>query len=134
MELGFCTYGQIHLLGPSDPYVVSLPQTPRLKKFWNFIMLLDLSCNSWKNEVLFVKIGTRVLQIWHDMSFEPKYTKCSFWVPGTKVNKVFSDFIILYDSSYNSGKKMRSCLWKWKLGLIYVFWTCSSDPIVANEI
>ena len=36
----------IHLLGPSDPNVVSRPQTPSLR-------------DSGKNKVLFVKIGTR---------------------------------------------------------------------------
>ena len=32
--------------------------------FWDFIILFDLSYSSGKNEVLFVKIGTGVLDLW----------------------------------------------------------------------
>ena len=31
--------------------------------FWDFPILLDLSHDSWENEVLFVKIGVRVLDL-----------------------------------------------------------------------
>ena len=34
------------------------------KIFWDFIILLDSSHDSWKNEVLFVNIGARVLDLW----------------------------------------------------------------------
>ena len=40
--------------------------------FWDFIILLDWSHDSWKSEVLFVKIGARVLALWLDTSSEPK--------------------------------------------------------------
>ena len=44
--------------------------------FWDFMVLLDSSHDSWKNEVLFVKIEARALDQWLDKSyargFEPK--------------------------------------------------------------
>ena len=40
--------------------------------FWDFLSLLDLSHDSWKNEVLFVKIKARVLDLWLDTSSSPK--------------------------------------------------------------
>ena len=43
-----------------------------------FIMLLDLSHDSWGNAVLFVKIGVRVLNLWLDMSCGANWPKCSF--------------------------------------------------------
>ena len=46
--------------------------------FLDFIILLDLSHYSGENEVLFVKIGARVLDLWLDMSSGPKWPKCGF--------------------------------------------------------
>ena len=44
--------------------------------FWDFMVLLDSSHDSWKNEVLFVKIEATALDQWLDKSyargFEPK--------------------------------------------------------------
>ena len=37
--------------------------------FWDFMILLDSSHDSWENEILFVKIVARVLDIWLDNSF-----------------------------------------------------------------
>ena len=72
MELGFWTYRLIGLLGPSGPNIVSRHQTPRLRNFLDFMILLDSSNDSGENEVLFVKIGARVPDLWLDMSFGPK--------------------------------------------------------------
>ena len=47
-------FGSIHLLGP-----------PKAKKFLRFH-------NFFYNEVLFVKIGPRVLDLWLDISFGTK--------------------------------------------------------------
>ena len=36
LVVAFRNYGMILLLGPSDPNVVSRPQTPKLQIFWKF--------------------------------------------------------------------------------------------------
>ena len=68
-EQGFCTYGLIYVLGPSGPNVVSIPRTQGQEFFWEFIILLGSSYKSWENEVLFMEIGGRVLNL---------VSKCSF--------------------------------------------------------
>ena len=78
LESGFQTYGLIHLLGPSGPNIVSRPRSQGQDIFWDFMTLLDLSHDFWENVVLFVKIGARVLDLWFDTSFGPKWPKCSF--------------------------------------------------------
>ena len=45
--------------------------------------------HSTENEVLFVKIEARVLELWLDTSSSPNWPKCSFKGPGLKVNKFF---------------------------------------------
>ena len=75
LELWFWTYSWIHTLGPSGLNVVSRPQAPRSIIFLTFQSLLDSSYDSWKNEVLFVNIGARVLELWLDTSPGPKSTK-----------------------------------------------------------
>ena len=55
--------------------------------FSDFIILLDLSYNSGENEVLFLKIGARVLDLWFDTSFGPKWPKSIFSAPDTKVKE-----------------------------------------------
>ena len=50
---------------------------------------MDSSHDSWENEVLFVKIGARVLDLWLDTSSGPKWPKCTFQVPGPKFKKFF---------------------------------------------
>ena len=37
------------------------------------MILLDSYYHSWKNEVSFVNIGARVLDLWLDMSSGPKF-------------------------------------------------------------
>ena len=54
---------QMYFLGPK-------PQGHKI--FWKFIILLDLYNDSWKNEVLFVKIGARVPDLWLNTFFGPK--------------------------------------------------------------
>ena len=49
LELGFCLLCWICFLGPSGPNLVSRQQGQDI--FWDFIILLDLSNDSWKNEV-----------------------------------------------------------------------------------
>ena len=44
------------------------PRSQGQEIFWDFIILLDSSHDSWENEVLFVKIGARVLDVWLDLS------------------------------------------------------------------
>ena len=53
--------------------MVSRPQALKGQKlFLGFITLLDSSHKSGKNEVLFLKIGARVLELWLDTSSGPK--------------------------------------------------------------
>ena len=40
--------------------------------FYDFIILLDLYYDFGESEVLFVKIGTKVLELWLDTSSGPK--------------------------------------------------------------
>ena len=70
--------GWIHLLGPSGPNVVSRSQIPMSRNFLDFMILLNSFHDFWENEVLFVKIGARVLDLWLDLSSGPKWPKYSF--------------------------------------------------------
>ena len=61
LDLGFWTYGFMHLLGPIFPNVVSRPQTPRSRNFLrchNFLEFILWFQRKWD---LFVKTGARVL-------------------------------------------------------------------------
>ena len=50
-----------------------LSPTPQGQEiFWDLMILFDLSYDSEENEVLFVKNGAMVLELWPDKSFEPK--------------------------------------------------------------
>ena len=53
------------------------------------MILLDSSDDFEKNEVLFVKTGVRVLELWLETFSEPKLPKCSFEAPHRKVKKSF---------------------------------------------
>ena len=44
---------------------------------WDFIISIDSSYDFRKNEVLFLKIRARVLELWLDTSSGPKWPKCS---------------------------------------------------------
>ena len=94
------------------------PQTPRSRNFLDNMILLNSSQDSWENEVLFVKIEARVLDLWLDTSSGAKWPKCSFLTPGPKVNNFFevSKFYWIHLMIF---EKMRPCLWKLEPG----FWT-----------
>ena len=67
LQLGFRTYGLIHFLGPSGPNVVLGPKPQGQEIFWDLMILLDSSHDSWENEeVMFVKIAARVPHLWFD--------------------------------------------------------------------
>ena len=53
----------MRLLGPSGPNVVSRLQVLRSRHFFKFHDLLDLSRDSRENEVLFVKVEARALEL-----------------------------------------------------------------------
>ena len=82
------------------------------------MILLDLHHDSWENEVMFVKIAARVLDLWLDTFSGPKWPKCSFWVLNPKVKKFF-EISWFYWIHLMILEKMRPCLWKLQLG----FWT-----------
>ena len=46
--------------------------------FSDFMILIDSTDDPGESEVLLVKIGDRVLDLWLDMSFGPKWPKFSF--------------------------------------------------------
>ena len=119
LQPGFWTYGLICLLGPSGPNVVSGSQTHGQEIFWDLMILLDSSHDSWENDGLFVKIAAMVLDIWLDTSFGPKWPRCSFWVPDPKVITFFeiSWFYWIYLMIL---EKMRSWFWAAKLTSITV--------------
>ena len=66
LKLGFWTDGLIKLSGPKP------------KKFFDLIVWFDSSYASGQNEVLILKIGSRVLDLWLDASFGPTLPKYSF--------------------------------------------------------
>ena len=78
---------------------------------------MDSSHDSWENEVLFVKIGARVLDLWLDTSSEPEWPKFSFLVPDSKV-KTFFEILWFYWINLMIIEKMRSCLWKFEPGFL----------------
>ena len=85
--------------------------------FQDFSISLDLSYDLGENEVLFVKIVARVLDLRLDLSFGVKWPKCNLQAPDPKVKAIFQTFMILLDSSYGFGENEESCLCKWELGL-----------------
>ena len=46
--------------------------------FLDFMILIDSTYDPGESEVLLVKIGDRVLDLWLDMSFGPKWPEFSF--------------------------------------------------------
>ena len=72
MGLELWTYGLRRILSPSDPNVFSRPQTSRSKNVTRFYDLLDPSSDSGENDVLFVKIGAKVLDMRLDKFFQTK--------------------------------------------------------------
>ena len=71
-----------------------------------------------RNEVLFVKIRTRVEQLWLDTTSGPKWPNYRFLALDFKIRKFF-EISWFYWILLMILQKMRSCLWKFKLG----FWT-----------
>ena len=68
------------------------------------MILLDLSQNSGKNEVLLVKIGAMVQDLWLDTSFGPLVAQMQFLGPKPQGREIFGDLMILLDLSYNAGE------------------------------
>ena len=136
LKLRFWTYGYVCLLGLSGPNVVTGPQSPRSRHFLRFHDSIGFIYDSWENEVLFVKIGARVLGLWLDVSSGLKWPKCYPNAPDPKVKKFFEiswfywiHFIIL--------KKMMPCLSKmelgfWTYGLMCLWVQVGPDPKVKN--
>ena len=69
-----------------------------------------------ENEVLFAKIGARVLDLRPDISSESKWCKCSFQAPGPKTMGCFNIFRFYWIHLMILEKK-RSCLLKLERGL-----------------
>ena len=69
------SYSFVSLLIPIGTNVVSWPQAPRSRLFKDFMILLASSHYFCENDVLFPNIGARVLDLWLDMSFGPKWPK-----------------------------------------------------------
>ena len=101
LQLGFWTYGLIRFLGPSGPNVVLGPKPQDQELFWDFLILLSLSNDSWENEALFVKIAARILDLWFNTFSGPKWPKCSFWVLNPR-SRHFWDFMILLNLAHDS--------------------------------
>ena len=65
------------------------------------MILLDSSYDSWENEVLFLKIEAKVVDLWFDV-FWAQVIQMYFLGPRPQRQEIFWDFIILLDSSYDS--------------------------------
>ena len=122
-------------MGPSGPDLVSGPQVPSQEFIWNFAILLDSYHSCGENEVLFIKIGARVLDLWPDMSFRSRWLKRSQGPrpQGPKVN-IFLKILWFYWIHCVILEKMRSCSWKLKLRLwTYGLICLLSDPNVVSR-
>ena len=104
LELGFWTYSLMCFLGPSGPNVVFWPQTPKSWNFLTYHILLESFYHSGENEVLSMKIGARVLDLWLDKSlaksFWPKLPWTSILAPDPKCHS-FEIQIFFMSSSIN---------------------------------
>ena len=107
LKLGFWNYGLIHLLDRVGPNIVCRPQTPSSDSFWDFIVLLDSSHDFWENKLLFLKVETRVLELWLDTSSGPSWSKYSFLAPDPNVN-IFFEISEFYWTYLMILEKMRS--------------------------
>ena len=61
--------------GPKWPNLVSRPQAPSSRYFLRFFGFILFILSLLKNEILFVSIGARVLDLWLDMFSGPKWLK-----------------------------------------------------------
>ena len=59
------------------------------KQLTNNNLLSESFYNFGEKEVLSVKIGAKVVDLWLDMFFGPKWPKCSFYAPDPKIKKFF---------------------------------------------
>ena len=117
----------------SGPNVVSRPQAPWLRQLLRFHDFIGfISSFSQENEVMFVKIGARVLDLWLDTSSGPKWPKCTFQVPGPKFKKFF-EISWFYWIHLIILEKMRSCLWKFKPGFWTYGWILLLGPSGPNK-
>ena len=103
--------------------------------FWDFLILLDSSHDSWENDGLFLKVSAMVLDIWLDTSSGRKWPRCSFRVPDSKF-KIFFEISWLYWIYLMILEKMMACLWKlqlwfWTYDLIHLLGT--SGPNVVSR-
>ena len=133
LELGFWTYGQICLPGPSGPNLVSRPQAPRSRHFLKFYNFIGFIRHSWKNKDLFVNIGARVLDLCLDMSSGPKWPKFSFYAPGSKV-MTFFEILWFYWIHVIILEKIRSYLWILEPGFWTYVWICLLGPSGPNLV
>ena len=69
LQIQVGNWAQMYFLGPR-------PQGQEI--FWDFMILIDSSHYSWENEVLFVKIEARDLDLLLDTSSGPRRPKFSF--------------------------------------------------------
>ena len=83
--------------------------------FQDFIIWFDLSYDLGEDEVLFVKIGARVLDLRLDMSFELKWPKSGLQTPDPNAKICFeiSWFCWIHVMIL---EKMKSWLWKFEPG------------------
>ena len=72
LVVGFRRYGLIHLLA-QIMFPGLGPQRDNI--FGDFMILLKAAYDSEWDEVLYVKIGGRVQELWFDMFFRPKWPK-----------------------------------------------------------
>ena len=79
------------------------------------MILLDSYYHFGGNEVLFVKIGVRVLDLWLDTCFGSNMPQTTFYAPNPKV-EIFFKISQIYCIHLTILEKMRSCLWKLELG------------------
>ena len=105
MELGFWTYGLIRLLDRNSLNQMFLgPRSQSQRIFWDNIILLDSCYDSGENEILSVKVRTRVLVLWLHIFLDPSPPNVVFRLQ-TPNYFFFWDIKILSELFYNHGEK-----------------------------
>ena len=79
LEPEFWIYGLVRVLGPVGHKLILPPQIPR----WRFMLTFEeLECDSTldlgQNEILFVTIGAKILDLWLDKNLGLNWPKCSY--------------------------------------------------------
>ena len=111
LVVGFRSHGLICLSKLSGPNVVSRPQ---IKKLWNFSRFHGFNESNWWFLIkwgLACEIGGRVLELWLDTPFGPKWPKCSFYAPDPKVT-TFLDILWFYWKQVMITDQVRPCMWR----------------------